>query len=100
MRGRVPARDALIEALEIRGGFGTEIHAQPSRAWASATFSGARHLLEIRLPLRAARSFEDGLGEAEFALHGHLIADIAICGRRVDGGTILLDVEALTIEED
>jgi hypothetical protein len=99
MRGRGNARDELVAALQARGGAGTEIHARPSRNWASITFTGARHLLEIRLPTRALAMFEDGLGEAEFALRGHLLADIAISGRRTEGDATLLEIEALTIEE-
>jgi hypothetical protein len=99
MRGRGNARDELVAALEARGGAGTEIHAGPSRNWASVTFTGARHRLEIRLPTCALAMFEDGLEEAEFALRGHLLADIAIADSRTEGDTTVLGIEALTIEE-
>ncbi|QJU58022.1 hypothetical protein HL653_09625 [Sphingomonas sp. AP4-R1] len=97
MRGN--ARDALVEALAARGGDGAVVRARPSHDWASATFAGARHRLEIRLPAEAADAFARGLGEAEFSLRGHLLADIAIVDRGAADGEVLLEVEALTIEE-
>lgn len=106
MSGRIPkrgargnARDALAEALAARGGEGVVVSASRSRSWASATFEGARHQLEVRLPADAVAAFEQGLREAEFSLRGHLLADIAIAGRKAVDGDVLLEVEALTIEE-
>lgn len=68
--------------------------------WASATFTGARH----RLALSAARSaildgWIAGLPEAEFALRGHLVADLVVTGihRTADAATIVLEI--LTVEE-
>jgi hypothetical protein len=98
-RGRGSARDLLVAAMEVRGGEGASVTAQPSQNWASATFAGARHRLEIRLPARSAAAFEEGLAEAEFSLRGHLLADIAISARKAAGEEMLLELEALTIEE-
>lgn len=98
--GRPSARETLIAALAARGGQGCEVRAVETRSWASATFAGARHRLEVRLPSAAAvDAFEAGLGEAEFSLRGHLLADIAVAGRREVGAGMMLEVEALTIEE-
>lgn len=96
---RPSAREALIAALAARGGTDALVRPKPSRSWASATFAGARHEMEIRLPARSADAFEQGLKEAQFSLRGHLLADIAIAGRRTEGEAVVLDVEALTIEE-
>jgi hypothetical protein len=98
-RDRGSARDALVAALEARGGEGAAVSARPSQSWASATFAGARHRLEIRMPARSAAAFEEGLGEAQFALRGHLLADITISARQAIGEDVLLELEALTIEE-
>ena len=72
-----------------------------SRAWASVTFSGARH--EIRLSLadpEAADAFLEGLAEREFALRGHVVADIVPIRDERDGSGVRLVLEALTVEED
>ena len=97
---RPSAREALIAAMAARGGRNCDVRALPSRSWASATFAGAKHRLEIRLPdMAAVTAFEDGLTEAQFSLHGHLLADIAVADRRAVGNGAVLEVEALTIEE-
>ena len=76
-----------------------------SRSWASVTFSGARHRLKLTLsgpeaPV-VADSFLSNLSEAEFALRGHVLADIALVSdRRPEGrDTVVLEIEALTVED-
>ena len=56
--------------------------------WASVTFSGTRHVLHYR-----GTAPDIVLGEQEFALPGHLVADITAA---VAGDMIV--IEALTIE--
>lgn len=68
--------------------------------WASVTFSGARH--EIVLSGAASLAMDrwaHGIGEAEFALRGHLVADARVMRieRREGGATVAL--EFLTLEE-
>ena len=75
-----------------------------SRPWASITFSGERHRLTLCLPGPGAQaaidSFLDGLGERDFALRGHILADIAAEGiTREADGQIRLALEALTVED-
>jgi hypothetical protein len=75
-----------------------------SRPWASITFSGERHRLTLCLPGPGAQAavdaFLDGLAEREFALRGHILADIepARIARDADG-QIRLTLEALTVED-
>jgi hypothetical protein len=75
-----------------------------STPWASVTFTGARHALVLRLSGAgagaAADAFLDGLGSREFALPGHLVADVAVadCADRDD--STILRLEILTIETD
>lgn len=95
----VSVRDGLVAAMAARGGAEARVTGVRSRPWASATFAGARHRLEIRLPAGQVPAFVEGLSEAEFGLRGHLVADIAVTGRRVGGDETVLEVEALTIEE-
>jgi len=76
-----------------------------SRSWASATFTGARHEIAFRLEglgaSEAADMFLANLGEAEFELRGHIVADIALLSEeRFDGGAVVrIRFEALTVEE-
>lgn len=96
MRGRDP-HDLLrraLAALAPDAAFG----ASSTVAWSSATFTGARHSVELSFDGPAAqdqaRRFNAQLADHEFALRGHLVADI-ICSTRDTG----LTVEALTIED-
>ena len=47
--------------------------------WASATFVGTQHLLTIVAdPVPGLRDWIDSLHDAEFALRGHIVADLAV----------------------
>ena len=75
-----------------------------SRPWASITFAGERHRLTLCLPGPGAQAavdaFLDGLADREFALHGHVLADIEATGIARDAdGQIRLTLEALTVED-
>ncbi|HST35151.1 MAG TPA: hypothetical protein VLK25_00775 [Allosphingosinicella sp.] len=75
-----------------------------SRSWASITFAGARHTLSLLLegPAagEAARAFLDGIGEREFELRGHLVADIVADISEDGEDRARLTLEALTVELD
>lgn len=75
-----------------------------SRPWASATFTGARHVVRLRLsgsnPDAAANQGLSGIEEREFALPGHILVDIALSSREAEGQSILLTLETLTVEAD
>ena len=74
-----------------------------SRAWASITFSGARHELAFRLEGRGAedeaRRFFRGLDASEFHLRGHILADIALVSEERSPGCARIRLEALTVED-
>jgi len=74
-----------------------------SRRWTSATFAGARHELSFRLEGEgaeaAAKSFLARLRAAEFALRGHVLADIALVSEKYDPGRVTIRIEALTVED-
>lgn len=87
-------------------GFGAAVtfESLTSRPWASITFAGERHAVVLCLPGPGAQAavdaFLDGLEDREFALRGHIVADIGATGIRRDGdGQIRLMIEALTIED-
>lgn len=73
--------------------------------WQSLTFTGETHLMRLRVPgpnadLIVSR-FTNGLGDAEFAIPGQLVADIAVAGApvRTLDGSVTLAIEALTIAD-
>jgi hypothetical protein len=70
-----------------------------SRRWASVTFTGARHRLSVVAPPPAADWLTERLDAIEFAIPGHLVADIALIGCRKTAGQFELEIEALTIED-
>ena len=100
------AGDALIRALRatfVTFGAAAIFEEIASRPWASATFSGARHRLRLRIEgegaQAAADAFLDGLAEREFELAGHIVADIGLV-EDLRGDGVRLTLEALTVEVD
>lgn len=87
--------------------FGGTVDVRPlaQTDWASVTFTGARHHLRAALEgagaVGAAADFLALLPELEFAIPGHIVADIALVAEeRTDGGGhAVLELEALTIED-
>ena len=99
---------ALLRALLKRAGTSrdrillTEIQ---STEWQSLTFVGERHRMQLKISgadaAAAVQRLRDGLEDAEFALPGHIVADIALTGQSTTApdGTTTIDLEALTIVE-
>jgi hypothetical protein len=109
---RIPLSSAaatLLRALIARAGVPRDrillIDAQ-STDWRSLTFSGERHRIILRATGPDSSSLVkrmcDGLEEAEFAIPGVIVADIASETALIlepDGSTTFT-IEALTVEED
>ena len=103
-----PAALGLLRALIVRAGVAREqvlLSDWRSTDWQSLTFVGERHEIRLRIlgpgAARAAERLLDGLADAEFAIPGQIVADIAAIGpleARADGSTELA-LEALTISE-
>ena len=108
---RVPmsaAASALFRALLARTAvsrnriFLTEFR---STDWQSFVFAGERHIIALRIvgadADQAAARLVVGLGDAEFDIPGHIVADIAVSQppRRGVDGSIDVELEALTIAE-
>ncbi|WP_137864976.1 MULTISPECIES: hypothetical protein [unclassified Sphingomonas] len=68
--------------------------------WASATFTGARHLLALAAPPSPALdAWIAHLPEAELRLRGHLVADLVIEHVRRAADAVTVSLEVLTVEE-
>jgi len=76
-----------------------------STDWQSLIFVGERHRIQLRVAgpdaEDAARRIVTGIEDAEFRIAGHIVADILIAAppRRDRDGSILVELEALTIVE-
>lgn len=103
-----PAAVGLLRALIGKAGVPRDrilLTDWRSTDWQSLTFMGERH--EIRLRIAGPDSqaiglrLADGLAEAEFAIAGQIVADIAVveAPTRSDDGLTTLAIEALTIAE-
>lgn len=111
MIARTPTGTAarLIRALLELLGPEAELVAAHEREWASATFSGARHRIDLRVPLADAASAPSpalaALPEHDFALSGEIVADCVLTTQRrersADGRYWLAcSVELLTVAAD
>lgn len=102
MRREADAGMLLIRALEqsaSAAGCPITILRSSQRRWASATFAGARHNLEISA---TGSPMLDGwlaaLPETDFTLPGQLVADLIVSEIRREGESIVALVEVLTVE--
>lgn len=101
------AAAGLLRALLARAGISRNrilLTEFSSVEWQSLTFVGERHLFTLRLlgpdSDEILRRLTCGLEEAEFAVPGQIVADIAVAGPpQRENGAIVLNVEALTIAE-
>lgn len=98
---------ALIRAVLSLAGGDAALEEHRGITWASATFTGMRHVMRLRFEGERAVSSAQWLTcilpEHEFAMSGHLVADIAVAEtHRRDEGTpaVTLIIEALTVETD
>ena len=102
------AAAGLLRALLQRGGeqrhriLLTEIR---SFDWNSLTLEGERHMIQLRVTGPDAElivaPFLNGIEDAEFAIPGQILADIALARRPVRSrdGSVALELEALTVVE-
>ena len=89
-----------LRAAAATCGCSTQIVAASMTRWASATFTGARHQVTLSGPCSdtADRWLAD-LPDAEWALRGHLVADVAVQQVTREAGSFTACIEALTLEE-
>lgn len=93
----------LLAQIVRRAGEPATIMRATSRPWASALFQGRRHDMMLHLggpdPTERRIRFAAGLGEAEWMLEGHFVADITLDETGVDADGVWLNLSALTIED-
>lgn len=103
-----PAATALLRALIGRVGKQSDrilLIDCRSVDWQSLTFVGERHHFVLRFVGADAgllcEQFRFGLPEAEFAIRGQIVADVAVerPPEHDPDGSIRLEIEALTIAE-
>lgn len=94
----------LLARLRTMAGPGGTITQATMGPWCSATFVGAQHRLVLTLTgpdaNETAATLAAALSEADFALHGHIVADVAIDALLREGPdrtTLVLAI--LTIED-
>lgn len=103
-----PAAAALLRSLLSRAGVERDrilLTQFRSIDWNSLTFSGERHEIDLRITGADAKAVADrlvtGLEDAEFAIPGQIVADIAVVGTPVRSldGALSLRIEALTVAD-
>lgn len=68
--------------------------------WASATFAGARHELSLAgVTSPELDAWLAALPEAEFALRGHLVAEVVLLSMLRDDDAMQMSLEVLTVED-
>lgn len=98
--------DRLREALLALGDFRGQVLTHTEKAWASITFSGARHSLTLLFAgeqaVEAGERFIAALPDHEFALPGQLVADAAVTEaehRLLPHPRLVVQCELLLLEE-
>ena len=98
-----PAAAALLRSLLGRTGVNRDrilLTEFRSTDWQSLTFIGEQHQIRLRIPgpdaSEIASRLVNGLGEEEFAIPGHIVADVALAGEpelQADG-SVAIAIEA------
>ncbi|HWK40911.1 MAG TPA: hypothetical protein VNR60_03190 [Croceibacterium sp.] len=106
LRQRRSAGERLREVLlELAGGQATAL-AHEETSWASVTFAGARHRVDLQFrgpeAVEAGEQFIALLPDHEFTLPRHLVADATVTqvNHRLDPPHLTVRCELLLIEED
>jgi hypothetical protein len=91
----------LVRALRTMGAaFAVGIDSIAGRPWASATFAGTRHVVRLSAAdVPDVRSWLAALPDAQFALHGHIIADLALDSIETGDGNLRATLTVLSLED-
>jgi len=103
---RKSASDHLREALLVLGGGHPKITSHRETAWASITFAGTRHRIELLFEgeeaVAAGEAFIEALPEHEFEIPRQLVADAAVTEvdhRLAPEPRLAVSVELLLLED-
>lgn len=103
--GRAPWKRIARAVLELAGP-SAELLRHSEKAWASVTFSGARHTLVLGFDgmqaMDAADLFIAALPEHEFIISGRLVADATIVSvdqRTLPSPRTLIEAELLVLDD-
>ncbi len=95
-----PARAIIAQIVAALIPAKAEVISAKSVDWASATFAGARHEFEFMVSGDdadvAAKHFVQKVGDLNFTIGGHIVADVVAEYR----GSKILFIEALSVEAD
>ncbi len=95
---RGPDAGTLLANALTLGGPEVTVTAREATPWASATFAGARHKITLEAPRSSALDiWLEQLPETEFALRGHLVADLVVVGVSRLGERVEARLEVLTV---
>ncbi|MBT2188828.1 hypothetical protein [Sphingobium nicotianae] len=94
----------LLAALDGLTGETGAVEQATLRPWCSATFVGAQHHIMLRITgenaAQQAETLSTSLGEADFKLRGHIVADLAVDEvRPEENGDVTITLVVLTIED-
>jgi len=95
----------LVEALLDLAHGKAEIIRNAEKSWASITFAGTRHRVELQFEgaeaVEAGKCFITFLPEHEFAIPGQLVADAAVTevDHQLDPPMMVVSCELLLLEE-
>ena len=105
LRARREPRDRLREALLALAEGKAAILGHSEKSWASITFAGTRHRVELLFEgeeaVQAGELFIAFLPEHEFAIPGQLVADAAVTAvdHRLEPPRMQVSCELLMLEE-
>jgi hypothetical protein len=107
-RGPRPTTSERVrEALQALAGGHARIEGHDARSWASVTFAGTRHRLDLTFEgaeaIEAGESFIAFLPEHEFAIPRQLVADAAVTSvdhRIGDRPWMRVRIELLLLDEE
>lgn len=101
---RAPWLRLLSEVLRLAGPM-AEFQRHAEREWASATFSGARHIIALAFAgadaVREGEAFIAALPDHEFTIPRHLVADAAVASveHRQEPPHLAVEVELLVLKD-
>ena len=105
-RQRRSPSERLRMALQVLAGYQGQITAHRQQAWASITFSGARHTLILQFhgagSIPAGETFIAALPDHEFSIPGQIVAEAtiqAVDHQLLPESRMLVTVELLLLED-